>query len=125
MKPRTSAPMGPAKPDAGVTATRPAMAPEAMPRRLGLPFMSHSMVIQPSAAVAVAMKVLVIAMTAPPAASRFEPALKPNQPNHRSMAPVKVSGSEGGGIRSLPCPTRFPTMIGKRVGHGKDLMPPH
>ena len=37
-----------------------------------------------------------------PLASRFEPALKPNQPTHRSEAPIMVMVSECGAIGSLP-----------------------
>src|SRR5579883_1710805 len=85
-RPSTSAPIGPAKPDAGVTATRPATTPEARPSRLGLPLNSHSTSSQASPAAAVATKVLAMASTAPEFASRFEPALKPNQPTHNKDA---------------------------------------
>ena len=37
-----------------------------------------------------------------PLASRFEPALKPNQPTHSRAAPIMVMVSECGAIRSLP-----------------------
>ena len=40
--PMTSAPLGSTKPDAGVIATSPATAPEAMPRTAGLPLATHS-----------------------------------------------------------------------------------
>src|SRR5690349_22597948 len=88
--PSTMAPIGPAKPEAGVTATRPATAPEAAPSRLGLPLCIFSASIQANAAAAVATKVLVIARAAVPAASSAEPALKPNQPTHSSEAPTSV-----------------------------------
>ena len=104
------APIGPAKPDAGVTATRPATAPEAPPSRLGLPLATFSANIQASAAAAVATKVLIMASAAVPLASSAEPALKPNQPTHSSAAPIRVMVSECGGIASLPKPTRLPTM---------------
>ena len=58
--------------------------------------------IHDSAAAAVATKVLIIASAAPPVASRFEPALKPNQPTHSRHAPIMVMTSEWGGISSLP-----------------------
>ena len=42
IRPITMAPMGPTKPAAGVTPTRPAMAPEMPPSRLGWPRIIHS-----------------------------------------------------------------------------------
>src|SRR6185437_3369841 len=107
-RPSTSAPIGPEKPDAGVTATRPATAPEQMPSSEGWPLKSHSKIIQDSAAPAVATMVLTKASEVVPLASRFEPALKPNQPTQSSEAPIMVMVSECGAIRSLPKPTRLP-----------------
>src|SRR5215470_15652741 len=101
-RPSTIAPIGPEKPAAGVTATRPATQPESAPRSDGLPLIIHSRNIHDSAAAAVATKELVIASAAPPLASRLEPALKPNQPTHSSEAPIIVMVSEWGGISSLP-----------------------
>ena len=49
-----------------------------------------------------AAKVLIIASAAPPFASRFEPALKPNQPTHRIDAPTIVSVIECGAMLSRP-----------------------
>src|SRR5882757_4409484 len=108
-RPSTSAPIGPAKPEAGVTATRPATQPDAMPSIEGLPLKIHSANIQDSAAAAVATNELIIAIGAPPTASRLEPALKPNQPTHSSEAPIMVMTSEsvrGGvdGVRTGPVP---------------------
>src|SRR5579871_2774822 len=108
--PSTSEPMEPAKPEAGVTATRPATAPEIAPSMVGLPFTIHSMNIHAIAQEAVAMKVLRKATTAEPAASRFDPALKPNQPNHKRQAPMKLITSECGAITSRPKPMRLPTI---------------
>jgi len=87
-KPRTIDPIGPAKPDAGVIATRPATAPEIMPSRDGLPLTSHSVNIQPSVAAAVATKVFTKAERCRAIRLEFEPALKPNQPTHRREAPI-------------------------------------
>src|SRR6185436_14702466 len=108
-RPSTIAPIGPAKPDAGVTATRPATQPETAPSSEGLPLKIHSANIHDSAAAAVATNELIIASGAPPVASRLEPALKPNQPTHSSAAPTMVRTSECGGISSLPKPVRLPT----------------
>src|SRR5690349_3123699 len=101
-RPRTTAPIGPAKPAAGVTATRPATQPDRMPSIEGLPLTIHSANIHDSAAAAVATKEFIIASAAPPLASRFEPALKPNQPTQSSEAPIIVMTSECGAISSLP-----------------------
>jgi hypothetical protein len=79
------------------------------PSSEGLPFAIHSTNIQASAAPAVAINELAMASTAPPEASRFEPALKPNQPTHSSEAPIMFMVSEWGGINSLPKPMRLPT----------------
>jgi len=88
-------------------ATRPATAPEQMPMTVGLPRMSHSTIIQVKPAAAVAIWVTVIAMPACIPALTAEPALKPNQPTHRSDAPIMVSTMLCGGAVSL----RFPSMI--------------
>src|ERR1700736_6507788 len=101
-RPSTMAPIGPAYPAAGVTATRPATAPDNAPSSDGWPLTIHSATIHDSAAAAVATKELVMASAAPPLASRFDPALKPNQPTHSSEAPIMVIVSECGAIRSLP-----------------------
>ena len=93
---------GPTNPEAGVMATSPATAPEAMPSTLGLPLVNHSTNIQASAAAAVAIWVAAIAMPARPSAATAEPALKPNQPTHNSEAPMTVSVRLCGGIGSLP-----------------------
>src|SRR3989344_903550 len=99
--PMTSAPIGPTKPAAGVIATRPATAPETLPRSEGLPLAIHSTKVQASAATAVANNVLKKASAAVPVASRFEPTLKPNQPTHSIQAPIMVMVSECGGIGVL------------------------
>src|SRR5215475_8326585 len=95
--PMMSAPLGSTKPDAGVTATRPATAPEAMPSTEGLPLAIHSANIQPSAAAAVAIWVAAMAMPARTSAATADPALKPNHPTHRSEAPITVSTRLCGG----------------------------
>src|SRR5690349_9654261 len=87
-RPMTIAPTGPTKPHAGVIATSPATAPEAAPSIDGLPLPIHSANVQPITAAAVATRVLTNAIAAVPLASRFDPALKPNQPTHSSEAPT-------------------------------------
>src|SRR6202789_3402573 len=91
MRPMITAGVGPTKPDAGVMATRPATAPEAIPRTLGLPLLTHSANIQLRAAAAVAIWATRRALPARPSAAPAEPALKPNQPTHNSEAPINVS----------------------------------
>src|SRR3569833_263213 len=89
-RPMISAPTGPTKPEAGVMATRPATAPEAMPSTLGLPWLSHSLSIQARAAAAA------------------EPALKPNQPTQSIEAPITVSTRLCGGMAVVGQPLRLP-----------------
>src|SRR5918993_5393842 len=107
--PITNAPGIPTLPAAGVMATRPATAPEAAPSIEVLPFMSHSADIQARTAQAVARYVLMKASAATPLASSAEPALNPNQPNHRSEAPIMVMVRLCGAIDSLPKPMRGPS----------------
>src|SRR5258706_14124805 len=92
---------GSTKPEAGVMATNPATAPEAIPSTLGLPLANHSENIQASAATAVAIWVAAIAMPARPSDATAEPALKPNQPTHSNDAPMSVSVRLCGGMGSL------------------------
>src|SRR5215471_15786130 len=99
--PMISAPRGSTKPEAGVIATSPATAPEQMPSTLGFPLSAHSTNIQVSAAVAVAIWVTAIAIPALVPAVTAEPALKPNQPTHKSEAPIILSTRLCGGIGSL------------------------
>ena len=90
-RPITIAPMGPTKPAAGVTATRPATAPDAAPSMEALPLDSASPAIQESVAAAVATSVLTKASAVMPLASRLEPALNPNQPTQSREAPIMVN----------------------------------
>src|SRR3990167_3162788 len=94
--------MGPTKPDAGVIATRPATAPLAAPRTVGLPLKSQSIAIQARTAAAVAVFVTTNALVASPSAARALPALKPNQPTHSMAAPMTLKGRLCGGIASCP-----------------------
>src|SRR2546430_11594023 len=95
-------------PDAGVIATSPATAPAAAPRTLGAPLCSHETVIQVSAAIAAAVFVTTNAFAASPPAVIALPALKPNQPNQRRLAPRTVMVASCGSIGSRPQPPRPP-----------------
>ena len=90
MQPIANAPKIPTKPAAGVIATRPATAPEAPPSIDGLPLCNHSAKVQLNTAAAVAKNVFTKASAATPLASKAEPALKPNHPNHKMEAPTMV-----------------------------------
>ena len=68
----------------------------------------HSTVSHATTAAAVARKVLTKAIAATPPASSAEPALKPNQPNHRIDAPTIVWVRLCGLIASRPKPMRLP-----------------
>src|SRR5262245_62220539 len=92
-------------------ATSPATAPLAAPRTVGFPWPSHPALIDESAAAAVAVFVATKALVASPFAASALPALKPNQPNHRSAAPTSTNGMLCGGIGSEPYPRRFPMTI--------------
>src|SRR5512134_3714610 len=107
-KPMTNAPGMPTLPAAGVIATRPATAPDAAPSIEGLPLKSHSPSDHDSTAHAVARNVLTKASAAELPASSADPALNPNQPTHRSEAPIMVSARLCGDIASRPQPTRLP-----------------
>ncbi|MND02187.1 hypothetical protein D3C83_214740 [compost metagenome] len=63
---------------------------------------SHSPSVHASTAHAVARKVFMKARVAEVPASSAEPALKPNQPNHRSDAPIMVKVRLCGDMASLP-----------------------
>src|SRR2546426_9942250 len=98
----TTAAIGVTKPAAGVIPTRPATAPEAAPSTVGFPRELHSVSIQPRAAAAAAVFVVVKACAAKPLAPSALPALKPNQPNHSRLAPITVNGRLWGGIGCWP-----------------------
>src|SRR5207248_5769317 len=106
--PMISAASGPTNPQAGVIATRPATAPEAVPSAVGFPRSFHSATIQPSAAAAAPVLVARNALAASPEASSALPALNPNQPNQSSPAPINVSGRLCGGIGVWGYPFRLP-----------------
>ena len=100
--PMTNAPLGSTKPAAGVIATRPAMAPDAMPSRLGLPLATHSTSIHATAADAAPICVTAKAIPARLPAASAEPALNPNQPTHSREVPIRVRTRLWGAIGSLP-----------------------
>ena len=64
-------------------ATRPATAPETAPRVVKWPVLIRSMMSQPSMAAAAARLVFMNAVAARLVAPSADPALNPNQPNHR------------------------------------------
>src|SRR5688572_19965710 len=97
----TIAAIGVTKPAAGVIATKPATAPEAAPSIVGLPVLSHSATIQPSAANEAAVCVAINALDARPFAPSADPALNPNQPTHNIPAPITANGRLCGGIATL------------------------
>src|SRR5688572_26740180 len=98
----TTAAHGSTKPAAGVIATRPATAPVAAPTVVGTLLRAHSKTIQPSSAAAAPRWVLTNALDASPPEESAEPALKPNQPNHRIAAPVMTIGMLCGCIACFP-----------------------
>src|ERR1044071_5610676 len=99
------------KPQAGVTTTRPATAPEQNPRTLGLPRVIHSRQGQTKHATAVARVVVAKAFAATPSAATALPALNPYQPTQSMPVPTMQSTMLCGGIGSLPKPRRLPRII--------------
>src|SRR6478609_2247159 len=100
--PMMNAPVGLTKPEAGVTATRPATAPEMIPNTLGFLTTNHSANIQARPAAAVATWVFIMAAPARPLEATAEPALKPNQPTHSSEAPITERTRLCGAILVVP-----------------------
>src|SRR5471030_1872348 len=86
-RPMMIAPLAVTKPDAGVTTTSPATAPEQNPRIVGLPRVTHSMAGQTSDAVAAASVVAMKAAAAMPSDATALPALKPYQPTQSMPVP--------------------------------------
>src|SRR5689334_5695580 len=106
--PMIIAPVVSINPQAGVTTTRPATAPEQKPRMLGLPRKMYSAIAQTNEATAVAMVVVMNAFAATPSAAAALPALKPYQPTQSMPVPTIQSTMLCGGIGSLPKPSRLP-----------------
>src|SRR2546421_11854997 len=96
--PMISDAIGVTKPAAGVTATRPATAPEAPPSIVGLPLRIHSAAIQPSVAAAAAVLVLTNAVAASSPGDTAPPEVNPNHPTHSSEAPITEKGRLWGAI---------------------------
>src|SRR4051812_10271514 len=85
--------IGPTNPDAGVIATSPATAPDAAPTVVARLCRIHSGISHPNTAPAVPSCVATNADPASPPEASAEPALNPNQPNHRMPAPRITSGT--------------------------------
>src|SRR5262245_44121402 len=93
--------IGETNPAAGVMQTNPATAPEIAPIIVGLPCLSHSIIVQVSIAVAAAKCVVTKALVARALADNALPALKPNHPNHKSPAPIKLKTVLCGAVGSF------------------------
>src|SRR5947207_14458402 len=102
--------------------TSPATAPEMAPRTVGLPVLIHSIMTQPSAAVAAAKWVQPKALLARPVAAQALPPLKPNQPTHSRHAPIVDSTTLCGGMAVLPKPTRLPSTSAQTSAETPELM---
>src|SRR2546425_450739 len=97
-------------PAAGVIPTSPTTRPVAAPTAVAFPVRSRSRHTHATNAVAAAVFVLVNARAARPFAASAEPALHPNQPNHRSPAPSSTSGTLWGTIAVRLKSFRGPSM---------------
>src|SRR4051812_12173839 len=102
------------KPQAGVTTTRPATAPEQKPSTLAFFRVMNSSMAHVNEATAVASVVVVKALAATPSAATAEPALKPYQPTQSMPVPTMQSTRLCGGMGVLPKPRRGP-MIKQRI----------
>src|SRR5437879_11101340 len=78
--------------------TRPTTRPVAAPTAVAFPVRNRSRHTHATKAVAAAVLVFVNASAASPFAASAEPALNPNQPNHKSLAPSSTSGTLWGTI---------------------------
>src|SRR5262245_66685102 len=83
-----SPPVTVTKPEAGVTATKPATMPDARPSAVGLPRWNNSASSQLRPAAAAAACVAANAEVAGAPLATALPPLKPNHPNQRRPAPV-------------------------------------
>src|SRR3954453_19758528 len=92
------------KPQAGVTTTRPATAPEQNPRMEGLPLKMYSAIAHTKEATAVASVVVMKAFEATPSAATALPALNPYHPTQSMPVPILHMTMLCGGIGSLPNP---------------------
>src|SRR5437867_3100574 len=88
-------------------ATSPATAPHAAPTTLTLRLWAYAISTQLMVAAAAAVLVTTSAFAARPPAVSADPALNPNQPNHRRPAPRTVIGMSCGSMRS-PFVARLP-----------------
>src|SRR5213592_909599 len=88
-------------PAAGVIPTSPTTAPVAAPTAVIFPVRVESRTAHVSTAAAAAAFVFTNASAASPLAASAEPALKPNQPNHKSPALMRTSGTLCGDIGTL------------------------
>src|SRR4051812_3792164 len=109
--PMINAPLASMKPQAGVTTTKPATAPEQKPSTLGLPRTIHSIIGHTNEATAVAIVVVMNAFAATPSAATALPALKPYQPTHNMPVPIEHITMLCGGIGSFGKPRRLPRMM--------------
>ena len=120
--PMTNAPLAVTNPQAGVTTTRPATAPEQKPRTEGLPFSMYSSMAQAKEATAAAIVVVMKAFAAMPSAATAEPALKPYQPTHSIPVPMEHMTMLCGGIGCLPKPMRLPRIKQRTSALQPELM---
>src|SRR4029453_17311989 len=111
MPPSAMALIGPMKPAAGVTATRPTTIAVAAPTAVGLPLRSASRNVQTTSVAAGASIVVTNARPAMPFAATALPALNPNQPNQSRPAPSSVNGTLCGSSDVEGYSVRLPTTI--------------
>src|SRR5579863_4770639 len=88
---------------------KPATAPVKAPTALGLPARHQLIAVQVHIATEAAMSVFTNACAAIPFAAKAEPALKPNQPNHKRPVPRPTNATLCGTVFSPGANLRAPT----------------
>src|SRR5688500_10374709 len=96
------------KPAVGVIPANPEIAPFIAALTVGFPVLFQLNSIQTSAQVQAPICVASRALAASAPDARALPALKPNHPSHRRVAPIAASGRLWGTIISGPNPFRQP-----------------
>src|SRR5579872_1652473 len=109
-------------PEAGVMVAKPATMPAAAPNTLGLPFNFHSRPAQLKAAAAAEKWVAANALVASEPALSALPALKPNQPTHKSPVPISDKTTLCGTIGWCGKPSRLPIISAKTNAETPELI---
>src|SRR5690349_4173575 len=120
--PMITAPVGSTYPQAGVTTTNPATAPEQNPSTLGFPRSAYSSIAHVKEATAVASVVVMNALAAIPSGARALPALNPYHPTHSKPVPTMHSTMLCGAMTSFLNPSLWPRRMHSTSADQPDVM---